>query len=62
MARSAKANWRARSRSLCRELSQAEAIRLVQDFVREQFVTRGIVADLNLHWGVAAALPAAVSA
>jgi Ti-type conjugative transfer relaxase TraA len=40
--------------ALPRELSQAEAIRLVQDFVREQFVDRGMVADLNVHWGVAA--------
>ncbi len=40
--------------ALPRELSQAEAIRLVQDFVREQFVARGMVADLNVHWGTAA--------
>ena len=25
--------------------------RLAQDFVREQFVARGMVADLNVHWG-----------
>ena len=36
--------------SLPREMGKAEAIRLVQDFVREQFVARGMVADLNLHW------------
>ena len=36
--------------SLPRELGQAEAIRLVRDFVREQFVDRGMVADLNVHW------------
>jgi ATP-dependent exoDNAse (exonuclease V) alpha subunit len=40
--------------ALPRELSQVEAIRLVQDFVREQFVARGMVADLNVHWGKAA--------
>ncbi len=39
--------------ALPRELSQAEAICLVQNFVREQFVARGMVADLNLHWGTA---------
>ena len=39
--------------SLPRELSQAEAIRLAQDYVREQFVARGMVADLNVHWGKA---------
>jgi len=33
-----------------RELSRAEAIRLARDFVREQFVERGMVADLNVHW------------
>src|SRR5260370_37208027 len=37
--------------ALPRELSQAEAIRLAQDFVREQFVAHGMVADLNVHWG-----------
>ena len=40
--------------SLPRELAQAEAIRLVRDFVREQFVARGMVADLNVHWTQAA--------
>ena len=39
--------------SLPRELSQAEGIALVQDFVREQFVSRGMVADLNVHWATA---------
>ena len=36
--------------SLPRELGKAEAIRLVRDFVQEQFVARGMVADLNVHW------------
>jgi Ti-type conjugative transfer relaxase TraA len=40
--------------ALPRELSQAEAIALAQDFVREQFVARGMVADLNIHWGQSA--------
>jgi len=35
-----------------RELPRTEAIRLAQDFVREQFVDRGMVADLNVHWDV----------
>ncbi len=39
--------------SLPRELGRAEAIRLAQDFVREQFVARGMVADLNVHWTTA---------
>ncbi len=39
--------------SLPRELGQAEAVKLAQDFVREQFVSRGMVADLNVHWTTA---------
>jgi len=37
--------------ALPRELFQADAIRLAQDFVREQFVAQGMVVDLNVHWG-----------
>ena len=33
------------------ELTQLEAIALARDFVREQFVSHGMVADLNVHWG-----------
>jgi len=40
--------------ALPRELTRAEGIALVRDFVREQFVSRGMVADLNVHWGVGA--------
>ena len=40
--------------ALPRELGQAGAIALARDYVREQFVARGMVADLNVHWGVAA--------
>jgi Ti-type conjugative transfer relaxase TraA len=40
--------------ALPRELSQAEAIALARDFAREQFVDRGMVADLNVHWGQSA--------
>jgi len=57
-------DWRKRPRyrqlareieiALPRELSQAEAIRLAHDFVCEQFVARGMVADLAVHWGTAA--------
>jgi Ti-type conjugative transfer relaxase TraA len=36
--------------ALPRELSQAEGIALAQEFVRRQFVSRGMVADLNVHW------------
>ncbi len=37
--------------ALPRELPPADAIQLAQDFVRSQFVARGMVADLNIHWG-----------
>jgi len=37
--------------ALPRELTKAQVIGLAQDFVREQFVARGMVADLNVHWG-----------
>jgi Ti-type conjugative transfer relaxase TraA len=33
-----------------RELDQAEGIRLARDFVEQEFVARGMVADLNIHW------------
>jgi len=36
--------------ALPRELSQTEGIALAQEFVRQQFVSRGMVADLNVHW------------
>jgi Ti-type conjugative transfer relaxase TraA len=36
-----------------REMSQAEGIALAKDFVQREFVDRGMVADLNVHWDVA---------
>jgi Ti-type conjugative transfer relaxase TraA len=35
-----------------RELDQAEGIRLARDFVQREFVTRGMIADLNVHWDI----------
>ncbi|MHA6767003.1 Ti-type conjugative transfer relaxase TraA [Sphingobium ummariense] len=35
-----------------REMSQADGIELARDFVRREFVDRGMVADLNVHWDV----------
>ncbi|MGX8012058.1 Ti-type conjugative transfer relaxase TraA [Mesorhizobium sp. ORM8.1] len=32
------------------ELSQAQGIELARDFVQAEFVSRGMVADLNVHW------------
>lgn len=37
--------------ALPRELTKPQAIELARDFVREQFVAHGMVADLNVHWG-----------
>ena len=37
-----------------RELDQAEGIRLVRDFVQREFVDRGMIADLNVHWDIGA--------
>lgn len=37
-----------------REMDQAQGISLARDFVRREFVERGMVADLNVHWDVAA--------
>src|SRR6202046_1694053 len=33
-----------------RELSESEGIELARDFVRGEFVDRGMIADLNVHW------------
>src|SRR3954464_4124934 len=40
--------------ALPREVSREEGVALARDFVAEQFVSRGMVADLNVHWPVAA--------
>jgi Ti-type conjugative transfer relaxase TraA len=37
-----------------RELSQEQGIALARDFVRAEFVDRGMIADLNVHWDVGA--------
>jgi Ti-type conjugative transfer relaxase TraA len=36
--------------ALPEELVQADAIGLARDFVQREFVARGMVADLNVHW------------
>ncbi|WP_224543262.1 Ti-type conjugative transfer relaxase TraA [Mesorhizobium sp. CA16] len=36
--------------ALPRELSQPQGIELARDFVQAEFVSRGMVADLNVHW------------
>src|SRR3954452_14059656 len=35
-----------------RELDQAEGIRLAREFVKAEFVDRGMIADLNVHWDI----------
>jgi Ti-type conjugative transfer relaxase TraA len=37
-----------------RELDQAEGIRLARKFVEREFVARGMIADLNVHWDAGA--------
>ncbi|ARW18568.1 Ti-type conjugative transfer relaxase TraA [Komagataeibacter europaeus] len=38
--------------ALPREMTQVQGIALARDFVREQFVEHGMVADLNVHWDI----------
>jgi ATP-dependent exoDNAse (exonuclease V) alpha subunit len=33
-----------------REMSEAQGIDLARDFARSEFVDRGMIADLNVHW------------
>ena len=40
--------------ALPRELDQAEGIRLAREFVQAEFVARGMIADLNVHWDIGA--------
>jgi Ti-type conjugative transfer relaxase TraA len=39
--------------ALPREMTQAQGIELARDFVRGEFVDRGMIADLNVHWDMA---------
>ncbi len=36
--------------SIPREMNEKQGVQLVRDFVKKQFVDRGMVADLNVHW------------
>src|SRR6516164_1807088 len=38
--------------ALPREMTQAQSIELARDFVRGEFVDRGMIADVNVHWDV----------
>ena len=44
-------SWRATSRSPCSVSCRGRRRSPVRDFVSEQFVARGMIADLNVHWG-----------
>jgi ATP-dependent exoDNAse (exonuclease V) alpha subunit len=35
-----------------REMTQEQGIALARDFVKQEFVDRGMVADLNVHWDI----------
>ncbi len=37
-----------------RELSQEQGIELARDFLEAEFVARGMIADLNVHWDIGA--------
>ena len=37
-----------------RELNQEQGIELARDFVQAEFVERGMIADLNVHWDIGA--------
>jgi len=40
--------------ALPREMTQQQAIELARDFVKTEFVDRGMIADLNVHWDIGA--------
>lgn len=37
-----------------REMTKEQGIALARDFVRQEFVDRGMIADLNVHWDIGA--------
>ena len=37
-----------------REMSREQGIELARDFVQSEFVDRGMIADLNVHWDIGA--------
>ncbi len=40
--------------SIPREMTKAQGIELARDFVAQEFVARGMIADLNVHWDIGA--------
>lgn len=49
--KAAQAGPRVRVR-LSHELDQARGVELAQNFVERKFVSRGMIADLNVHWDI----------
>ena len=39
--------------ALPREMDEAQGVALARDYVKREFVDRGMVADLNVHWDIA---------
>ncbi|TMJ55207.1 MAG: Ti-type conjugative transfer relaxase TraA, partial [Alphaproteobacteria bacterium] len=39
--------------AILREMTQAQGIELARDFAQSEFVNRGMIADLNVHWDMA---------
>jgi Ti-type conjugative transfer relaxase TraA len=37
-----------------REMTQVQGVELARDFAQTEFVTRGMIADLNVHWDIGA--------
>ena len=46
--------------ALPRELDQQQGIALARDFVQREFVDRGMIADLNVHWDPSTSLRGAI--
>ncbi|SFG37616.1 MobA/MobL family protein [Novosphingobium sp. CF614] len=40
--------------SIPREMTKAQGIELARDFTQAEFVERGMIADLNVHWDIGA--------
>src|SRR3546814_11630136 len=40
--------------SIPRQMSKDDGIELARDFVQAEFVERGMIAELNVHWDIAA--------
>src|SRR5690606_12327615 len=40
--------------SIPREMDKVQGIELARDFVQAEFVERGMIADLNVHWDIGA--------